>query len=378
MHAVMDHIFVRLLAFVAGILLALPLEMLHAPLAIGIKLAAAAALLGFAVMPLVIWLARRTGAMDYPGERRQHVQPTPRIGGLALVFAINLTLFLNFNYSLELKGVCISALIVAVVSFWDDLRGLSAAIKLFVQLLALAVLWWHGVHVEFAPPTWWGYGLEFIVTALWVVGITNAFNFLDGINGLAASLAAAVTALMAILAATTGQTYMLLLCLAMVGAALGFLPDNARYSKPPRTFLGDVGSTYLGWMMASIAVMGDWSSEGPLKAYAAPLLIFSVMIFDMIHTTVARIARGDVRSVRQWIDYVGRDHLHHRLMDLGCSQPQAVWVVVAMALLIGLSALALVRAQHLSVWLLLLQAIIFYATLSFLMVKRGGKAARQS
>jgi len=378
MHALIDHPFARILALVSGLLLALPWGIVHAPLTVGIKLAVAAMLLGYAVMPMVIWLARRTDAMDYPGERRQHAQPTPRIGGLALVFAINLTLFLNFNYSLELKGVCISAMIVALVSFWDDLRELSAAIKLGVQLLALGVLWLGGVHVEFAPDIWWGHGLEFLVTALWVVGITNAFNFLDGINGLAASLAAAVCVLMAVLAATTGQTYMLLLCLAMTGAALGFLPDNARYNSPPRTFLGDVGSTYLGWMMASIAVMGGWSSEGALKAYSAPLLIFSVMIFDMIHTTVARIARGDVRTVRQWIDYVGRDHLHHRLMELGCSQTQTVWVVVAIAFLIGLSALALVAAQSLSVWYLLLQAVVFYVTLSFLMYKQGGRSVRGS
>jgi len=378
MYALIDHTFVRILAFIGGSLLALPWELMHSPLTVGVKLAVAAMLLGYAIMPLVIWLARRTNAMDYPDGRRKHAQPTPRIGGLALVFAINLTLFLNFDYSLELKGVCISALIVALVSFWDDLRELSAAVKLGVQLLALGVLWLGGVHVEFAPDTWWGLVLEFLVTALWVVGITNAFNFLDGINGLAASLAASVCVLMAILAVTTGQTYMLLLCLAMTGAALGFLPDNARFARPPRAFLGDVGSTYLGWMMASIAVMGGWSSEGALKAYSAPLLIFSVMIFDMIHTTVARIARGDVRSVRQWIDYVGRDHLHHRLMDLGCSQAQAVWVVVAIAFLVGLSALALVVAQSLAVWYLLLQAVVFYVTLSFLMYKQGGSSVRGS
>ncbi|MFQ5582013.1 MAG: glycosyltransferase family 4 protein [Mariprofundaceae bacterium] len=366
----MDNLWLRGAALPAGIGLALP--WVHDGLLThGLKLAAAAMLVTYALTPVAIHLARRVGAVDYPDARKMHVGAVPRLGGLAVLVSVNLTLLLNFNYSLQLKGVCISAIIVALFSVWDDVRELSAGIKLAGQLLALSVLYLSGVNVEFAADSWWGNGLEFLTTALWVIGITNAFNFLDGINGLAASLAAAVCALMALLAWHTGQTYMLLLCLAMMGAAIGFLPDNARYRRPPRTFLGDVGSTYLGWMMAAIAVMGDWSSEGAIKAYSAPILIFSVMIFDMVYTTVARIARGSVRSVREWIEYVGRDHLHHRLMALGCSEAQAVVVIVAISLLMGLAALALVESSMTSTRLLLVQAVVFYAVLSFLMLRNA-------
>jgi len=358
----------RLLALFVGLLLAGPWA-LDGLLTHGLKLAVVAALLTYGLMPQVIRLAWRLGALDHPDARRVHAAPTPRIGGLAVLLSVNMTLFFNFNYSLQLKGVCISALIVALFSFWDDLKAVPAAVKLAGQLLAVAVLIYCDVVIQFAPDTWWGDLLEYGVTALWVIGITNAFNFLDGINGLAASLATAVCGLMAFLAWHTGQSYMLYICLALAGAAVGFMPDNARYERPARTFLGDVGSTYLGWMMAAVAVMGDWSSEGPVKAYAAPLLIFSVMIFDMIYTTVARICRGDVKSFRQWIEFVGRDHLHHRLMAIGCSQMQAVLLIVSFTLVIGLAALALIKSPPFSVLLLLLQSVVFYSVLSFLMIR---------
>jgi len=372
MFVVLDHVGTRWTALLLGVALALPWQ-LQGLFTQGAALALASFLMAYGLMPWVIMFAHKIGALDVPDQtRRVHSHVTPRIGGLAVILAVNITLFLNFNYSLELKGVCLSALIVGVLSLWDDVRELSAAIKLAGQLAALGILMICDVHIDFAPDVWWGTALEYVVTAIWVIGITNAFNFLDGINGLASSLAVVTCLLMGLLAWHTGQMYMLFLCLALAGAAAGFLPDNARYQTSARSFLGDVGSTYLGWMMAAIAVMGDWSSEGAVRAYAAPLLIFSVMIFDMIHTTVSRISRGDVRNMREWIEYVGKDHLHHRLMDLGCSQKQTVLLVVSFSCLVGLGALALVKSPIVSVWLLLFQCLLFYIILAVLM----GYAAR--
>jgi len=369
-YQLVDKTVFRIVALLLGAAFSFPWE-LTGLFTQGAKLALAAALLTYGLMPFVIHLAVKIGALDMPDARRLHAKPTPRIGGLAVLISVNLTLFFNFNYSLELKGVCISALIVAMLSFWDDLREIPAGIKLLGQMLALVVLMACNVYVTIAPDTWWGMPVSYMITALWIIGITNAFNFLDGINGLAASLAVAVCTLMAMLAWHTGQTYMLLLCLSLTGAALGFLPDNARYDRSARTFLGDVGSTYLGWMMASVAVLGDWSNEGILKAYSAPLLIFSVMIFDMIYTTIARIHRGDVKSFRGWLEFVGRDHLHHRLMALGCSPVQTVMVVVALSLIMGLAALAIVKGSVFAAWLLVGQAVIFYMLLSFLMLQQA-------
>ncbi len=367
MYAVRDMRAIRWAALIVGLVLSVPWG--EEPVLRAARLVAAAGLLTYALMPWVIRLAHKFGAMDYPdASRRVHQQPTPRIGGVAVLVSTNLTLLLNFDFSLGLKGVCLSALMVAMLSLWDDVRELPAAFKLLGQLLAISVLIYFGVHVDFAPDAWWGDWLEYLLTALWVVGITNAYNFMDGINGLAASLAATVCLLMGLLAWYTGQYYMLLICLPMFGAAVGFLPDNGRYRGPARVFLGDVGSTYIGWMMASVAVLGDWSDEGAIKAYSAPLLIFSVMIFDMIYTTVARIYRGDVNSFREWIAYVGRDHLHHRLMNLGLTQFQTVLVIVAISAIMGTAALTIVESSMFGVALLLFQAIFTYAMLSFLMI----------
>jgi len=335
----------------------------------GLLLFSGSLCIAYALMPMVIRFAHAIDALDYPSARRVHAKPTPRIGGLAVIIAVNLALLLNFNYSLAFKGVVLSALIVGLMSLWDDIKGLSASIKLAGQMLAVVVLLYCDVMIHCAPQVWWGVGLEYLVTAVWVIGISNAFNFLDGINGLAASLATVTCLFMGMLAWHTDQSYMFFLCLAVAGGSAGFLPDNARYYEQARTFLGDSGSTYLGWMMASVAVMGDWSSDSVIKAYAAPLLIFSVMIFDMIYTTVARVARGDVHNFKEWIDYVGKDHLHHRLMDLGCTQAQAVVLIIGFSALMGIAALALVQVDFFTVYLLLGQGILFYALLSFFMIR---------
>ncbi len=368
MFRLLDHSATRWGAFFLGVFFVIPWQV-HGLFTQGVLLFLASLLLTYALMPLVIQFAKHIDALDYPDARRVHALPTPRIGGLGVIVAVNATLLLNFDYSLAFKGVVISALIVGAISFWDDVKELSASIKLLGQTMAIAVLIYCDVVIHFAPDTWWGHSLEYIVTAFWMVGITNAFNFLDGINGLASALAAATCLMMGLLAWHTGQTYMLFVCLAVAGAAMGFLADNARYQDQARIFLGDVGSTYLGWIMAAVAVMGDWSDDSAIQAYAAPVMIFSVMIFDMIYTTVARIARGDVHNFREWIEYVGKDHLHHRLMDVGCTQAQAVVMILSFTLLMGISALALVKSEILIVWLLLLQAIIFYATLSFFMLR---------
>ncbi|MDQ6990096.1 MAG: MraY family glycosyltransferase [Mariprofundaceae bacterium] len=368
MFITLDRPLSRYLALLLGILLVIPWQVQGLWLQ-GFFLFGSTFFLTFALMPLLIRVAHHMGALDYPDARRVHAQPTPRIGGVAVLLAVNISLLCNFNFSLAFKGVCLSALIVGLISLWDDMQEMPALLKLLGQLLAIAVLLYCDVVIQFAPETWWGDLLEYGVTAFWMLGITNAFNFLDGINGLAASLAMVTCLLMAALAWHTGQSYMLFLCLALAGGAAGFLPDNARYDQQARCFLGDVGSTYLGWMMAGIAVMGDWSSDGAIKAYSAPLLIFSVMIFDMIYTTIARFKRGDVHNFKEWIEFVGKDHLHHRLMDLGCNQAQAVLLIISFTLLMGLSALALIQGSLIAVVLLLIQAVVFYLALSFLMIR---------
>jgi len=199
----MDTHWMRLLALLVGGLMSLPWSGTGLMLQ-GVKLLLASALLTYAFMPAVIWLAHRMGALDYPDERRVHQDPTPRIGGLAVFLSVNITLLLNFNYSIELKAICISGALVALISLWDDVRSLPASFKLLVQIVAVAILLQSGLVLEFDNHDWVvsllgasvglpvDHALEYFITGFWIIGITNAFNFLDGINGLAAALAATI------------------------------------------------------------------------------------------------------------------------------------------------------------------------------------------
>jgi UDP-GlcNAc:undecaprenyl-phosphate GlcNAc-1-phosphate transferase len=150
-----------------------------------------------------------------------------------------------------------------------------------------------------------------------------------------------------------------------VGSCLGFLPFNFRPKRPAAIFLGDAGSTFLGFVLAALAVKGEWA-ENKLVDLAAPILIFWVFIYDMTYITAARILTGKVRSVGEWLAYVGRDHLHHRLASLLRSQRQAVLVIFAFAISTGLAAIALVHARTLEASLLVLQAVFVAAIFSIL------------
>jgi UDP-GlcNAc:undecaprenyl-phosphate GlcNAc-1-phosphate transferase len=195
------------------------------------------------------------------------------------------------------------------------------------------------------------------LTILWLLGITNAMNFFDGMDGLATGLSIITASFLGLFAFLTYQPFLGWLAAASVGSCLGFLPFNFRPRAPAAIFLGDSGSTFLGFVLAALAVKGEWA-ENSLVDIAAPILIFWVFIYDMTHITVARIATGKVRSFRDWIAYVGRDHLHHRLASLLGSNRNAVVLVFSVSICMGLAAIALVHARALEAALLILQAIL--------------------
>ena len=179
----------------------------------------------------------------------------------------------------------------------------------------MAILYKFGVWMSFLPDTWWGHVGEVVITTPWVVGITNAFNFLDGMDGLATG-SAGINALFFGLVALTDQPFVMLRSLALAGSCLGFLPWNFRKNQPARIFLGDGGSNFLGFTLAGIGVIGNWG-ENSLVGLAVPILILGVPIFDTTLTTVVRIKRGQVRTFGEWLRFTGRDHFHYRLSDLG-------------------------------------------------------------
>lgn len=337
-----------------------------------------AGLTSLCLTPLTRILAIRVGAIDLPNRRKAHLRPTPRLGGLAVFGGLSVALALNGVPDPHLSLLLVAAAGLLVVGVADDLRGVSARLRLAAQTLASLVLIQGGVVLTILPTdVWYGVLANALLTLVWLVGITNAFNFFDGMDGLAPGLATLIAGFLGAIAFSTGQAHLGWASIAIMAACLGFLPYNFRWRGSASVFLGDSGSTAIGFLLAGLAVHGEWAVGHPLINLAAPLLIFGVLIFDMIHTTVFRIVRGDVRTLRQWIEYTGRDHLHHRFEALLQSSRHAVLLVHLLAVTLGLTALLIRRVQLGGAVLLLLQATAILVLVTILEHAGNGRERRR-
>ncbi len=313
------------------------------PAAPGVAQVAAVALLAaFGLTPFVRLIALRAGALDHPDARKTHEAPTPKLGGVAVIAAFVLSLGQRPLIDHELLAIAVCSLVLMLAGAVDDTRGLSAGLRLGLQVACACAVIVAGVSLNLVPGRA-GAAANVALSILWIVGITNAYNFIDGMDGLAASLGALIALLLALFARGAGQPALVAVCAALAGALLGFLPHNLRRGRPASIFLGDSGSASVGFLLAALAIKEDWAEGDPLVALAAPVLIFSVPIYDMIRTTVTRIVSGRVRSFGGWLDYVGRDHIHHRFTALLGGPRPALVLILTLALGLGLSALGLRR-----------------------------------
>ena len=313
-------------------------------------------MLAFAVTPIVARLAKRFGAIDLPRQRSIHELPTPLWGGLAIYISFVTTILIGYNYSIQLKGIIIGATVILVMGIVDDLRELSTFIRLLGQVVAVGIVIAFGVRIDVLP--WFQTDLgDMLLTALWIIGITNAMNFLDGMDGLATGSAAIQMIFLSIFAWQTGQVYLGVLSIALAGSCLGFLPYNFRPLKPAKIFLGDTGSTFLGFTIASLIVMSEWASDNPIKALSGPLLITGVLIFDMIYITIARFISRKVSTLKELMDYVGKDHIHHRLNAVGFTRRQTVLFIYLINICFGIGAIVLLNARTVDAVLMLAQAV---------------------
>jgi UDP-GlcNAc:undecaprenyl-phosphate GlcNAc-1-phosphate transferase len=323
--------------------------------------------IGYVATPLVHRLAHWTGVVDVPRGRKAHQSPTALLGGVAVYAAFAFTVLRNFSFSEELKGIALAGTLVFLVGLADDVREIPAKLKLAAQLVAVAMLIQSGVVVSFLPEGWWGNAGEWAITAVWVIGITNAVNFLDGMDGLAAGSCAINAVFFGLVALQNHHDFMVYLALPLAGSCLSFLPYNFRPGRPAAVFLGDAGSTFLGFTLAALAVMGDWAGDHVVRLIV-PVLILGVPIFDMSFTTFMRIKSGQVRSFREWVEFTGRDHFHHRLEALRIGRPAAVLVIYVVTMWLGLSALALKNATGASALLEVARSVIIFLLMGFFMV----------
>jgi UDP-GlcNAc:undecaprenyl-phosphate/decaprenyl-phosphate GlcNAc-1-phosphate transferase len=314
------------------------------------------------VMPGVIRLAERIGAMDHPGGRRVHRAPIPRLGGIGIVagsaagIAAGLLLtgrafrLADSAHGFAWLGVAIGTGIIFVAGTLDDIYQFRPPVKFLFQLVAAAVAVSTGV--ETTTLTLPGVGVVelgafyFVFTVAWIVLVTNAMNLIDGLDGLAGGLSLIVIASIGSLAFLNGRFGVLVCAAALAGALLGFLRYNF---SPARIFMGDGGSQFLGFTLALISVRGSQKSTTTV-AIIVPLMIMGLPLLDLA-TSIARRARRDsgergtvpLRFLRR-ISRADRGHVHHNLLDLGLSPARAVFALYVIGSLFALSGyLAMVQ-----------------------------------
>ena len=268
--------------------------------------------------PFFRFAAFQIGVLDYPKHYGIHQKPVPRLGGLSIFIAFVMGALYRMDLSQMLKGVLVGSSIIFIVGLLDDLIHLKASLKLAAQLLACGIMMFkYGVILDTFPNVW----INAFFTTLGIIGITNAVNFLDNMDGLAAGLVAISSLTIFTVSWMTHQAWLGYLSMALAGATLGFLVFNLRKAY---FFMGDSGSTFLGFTLASLAVMCEWSYYMPVTL-AAPILILGVPILDMFLITVLRAKEDKVRNLKEWIDYTGKDHLSHRFIRLGLGERGAVF-----------------------------------------------------
>ncbi|MBW1990485.1 MAG: undecaprenyl/decaprenyl-phosphate alpha-N-acetylglucosaminyl 1-phosphate transferase, partial [Deltaproteobacteria bacterium] len=243
--------------------------------------------------------------------------------------------------------------------------------------LAVGLLLSCGLMLKVLPHAWGlpGAAGNAFITLVWMAGITNAMNFFDGMDGLAAGLGAILAFFLGVLAFQTVHPHLGWVAVAMLGACLGFLPHNFRVKKRARIFLGDAGSNFIGFVLAGLAVWGEWA-DNPMRSLLPPLLIFFILIFDLLHISVDRVVTGKVRTVRQWLEYVGTDHLHHRIAAVLGGKGRTVLFIYVLAVCLGASAMIIRTASTTNALLVLLQAGIIVALVTVL-ERRGRRALRR-
>ncbi|MDW8245574.1 MAG: MraY family glycosyltransferase [Sandaracinaceae bacterium] len=288
--------------------------------------------------PLVRWAARQLGAIDVPGGRRVHEREIPRMGGIAVVFGFFAPLILlaftessvaaTFYASpLRVVGLGVGGILMALLGAWDDIRSVGAKKKLFVQFVAAVIAWLCGFRMEHLTLPFVGLvdlGIfGFFFTLIWIVGVINAINLIDGLDGLAAGISFFVCLTNFIVATINNNPLVMLLSAGMGGALLGFLLYNF---NPATIFLGDSGSMFIGFVLATTSMMGASIQGSTTVAILVPLISLGIPIIDTLFAMVRRIVE------RRSIFSADRGHIHHRLLDLGFTHRRAVLVLYALSI----------------------------------------------
>lgn len=335
------------------------------------------------ITPGVIFFAAKTGAMDAPDARKVHKKPVARIGGIGIyaafmagILAVMSMTDMTPEVSFEIIGLLVSGTLIVLLGIVDDYKNLPAKVKLVGQIAAACVLAIaFDVRIDFITDPFGDYFfLEYLAvpaTVFWIVGLTNTVNLIDGLDGLAAGVAVIASVTIFLVALQQNILLVAVLTAALAGAAFGFLYYNF---NPARIFMGDSGSMFLGFMLAGISVIGAVKCAATI-ALIVPILALGLPILDTTFAIVRRY-RGGVPIFKP-----DRGHLHHRLLDLGFTQRQAVLLMYVISAVLGLSAVTLTEVSSqisiLIVAVVLLAVLVGAKKLGILHMNEPPKSAQQ-
>lgn len=307
-------------------------------------------------------LAYRYSVVDEPGERRSHDKVTPRGGGMAIVLTFLIIFLLPGlfqSYSQKLFwGLIINGLAIAILGFLDDLYTLSRTPRIIAWFAITVVSIIFGIELNTITLPILGvirFGfLSPLVTFLWLIGVTNLFNFMDGIDGLAGFEALIASGFLAGIAFYTGNTLVFSASVIIFGAVLGFLPHNFPKAK---IFMGDGGSNFLGYLFAALAVIGSQGDQSQIP-FIIPVILLSMFLWDGGTTLIKRLPKG-----KDWLE-PHRDHYYQRLIKLGYTHKKVTLFYCALNLILGVIALLFLRInERFSLALILFSVIPFLIVL---------------
>ena len=289
--------------------------------------------------PWVKGMAIKAGALDAPDDRKVHKKPIPRMGGIAIYLGFVLAVLASMHVSREIVGLLLGGTVIMMVGIIDDMRQLSAKVKLLGQIAAAMVLVAFHIRIEWLTNPFGEmlYVDQFSVplTILWVVGLTNTVNLIDGLDGLAAGVSTIASITILLVALQQNFWTVAILTAALAGAALGFLQHNF---NPAKIFMGDTGSMFLGYMLAAVSILGTVKSAATI-ALVVPIMALGLPIMDTAFAILRRYRNG------RPIFKPDKGHLHHRLLDLGLTQKQAVLLMYVISGCLGISAIALTEVN---------------------------------
>lgn len=317
----------------------------------------AAAAISFALTPLVKRFAIKFGFVDIPkDERRMHNKPIPTIGGLAIFIAFLVVTLLLGELNRQLLGLLAGCLIMVVVGMIDDKYDLNAKLKFLIQIIAAAIPVSQGCVISYISNPLGFLGTPYIslgvfsipLTIIWIVAITNAVNFIDGLDGLSVGVCSISALTMGLIAIFLGQSDEVLILGTLLGACLGFLPYNF---NPAKIFMGDTGATFLGFTLACLSVTGLFKVYAVIS-FAVPILVLGVPLFDICFACIRRMW-NHVSPM-----HPDRSHIHHRLIDSGFNQRQSVTILYLVASLLGVLAVVFSTSGSAKTLMVLLAVVI--------------------